>query len=75
MAANLFKNKKSKNSTCVLNIQAIEKSNFFTVNAKKTFNHLQLTFIKALILQLFNLKSHIRIETNTLSYTIDRVLS
>ena len=37
---NLFKNKKSRKLTCVLNIGATEESNFLTFNAKKAFNHL-----------------------------------
>ena len=44
---NLFKNKKSRKSMYVLNIRVIEKSYFLTPNAKKAFNHLRLTFIKA----------------------------
>ena len=41
----------------------------------KYLNYLQLAFIKALILQHFDLKSHIQIKTNALSYAIDGVLS
>ena len=57
------------------NIGAIENPNFLTPNAKKTFNHLQLAFIKARILQHFDLESHIRIETNVSSYAIGGVLN
>ena len=49
MVMNLFKNKKFKNLTYVSNIEAIEKPNFLTANAKKIFNYLWLAFIKALI--------------------------
>ena len=44
---NLSKNKKSRNLIYVLNIRAIKKSNFLTLNAKKAFNYLRLVFIKA----------------------------
>ena len=47
---NLFQNNKSKNSTCKSNIGATKEPNFLTPNAKKTFNHLRLAFIKAPIL-------------------------
>ena len=69
------KNKKSKKLTCISNIGAIKKSNFLTLDAKKAFNHLRLAFIKALILQHFDLESYIQIETDVSSYAIGRVLS
>ena len=69
------KNEKSRKSTCMPNIRAIGKPNFLTSNAKKTFNHLRLVFIKALILQDFDLESYIWIETNASGYIIGRVLS
>ena len=47
---NLSKNKKSKNLTYILNIRTTGKLNFLTSDAKKTFNYLQLEFIKAPIL-------------------------
>ena len=71
----LSKNKKSRKLTHVPNIGAIREPNFLTPNAKKAFNHLRLAFIKAPILWHFNLKSHIRIETDALSYAIGRVSS
>ena len=46
---NLFdqsKNNKSRNLTYVPNIEAIKKLTFLNPNAKKTFKHLQLAFIK-----------------------------
>ena len=69
------KNKKFKKLTYILNIRAMKKPYFLTPNAKKTFNYLRLAFIKAPILQHFDLKSHIRIETNVSGYTISGVLS
>ena len=72
---NLSKNNKSRNSSHVPNIGATGEPNFLTSNAKKTFNHLRLAFIEAPILQHFDLKSHIRIETDASSYAIGRILS
>ena len=65
----------SRKLMSMLNIRAMRKSNFLIPNAKKTLNYLRLAFIKALILQHFDLESHIRIETNLSGYAIDRVLS
>ena len=72
---NLSKNKKSRNLTRVSNIRAIGKLNFLTSNTKKAFNYLRLGFIKAPILQHFDLESHIQIETNASGYAISGVLS
>ena len=72
---NSSKNEKSKKSMHVANVRAIEEPNFLTPDAKKAFNHLQLVFIKALILQHFDLESHIRIETNASGYIIGEALS
>ena len=72
---NLSKNEKSRKSTYMPNIKATGESNFLTPNVKKAFNHLQLAFIKAPILQHFDLESHIRIKTNASGYAIGGVLS
>ena len=72
---NLSKNEKSRKLTRMPNIGATEEPNFLIPDAKKAFNHLKLAFIKALILQNLNLKSHIQIKTDTSSYAISRVLS
>ena len=56
---NLSKNKKSRKLTCMLNIGATKELNFLTPNTKKAFNYLRLAFIKASILQYFDLESHI----------------
>ena len=72
---NSSKNEKSRNLTCVPNIGATEELNFLTPNAKKVFNHLRLAFIKAPILQHFNLERDIRIETDVSGYAIGVVLS
>ena len=69
------KNEKFRKLTHMPNIGAIREPNFLTPNTKKAFNHLQLAFIKTPILQYFDPKSHIWIETNTSSYVIDGVLS
>ena len=65
----------SRKLTCIPNIGATEESNLLTSNAKKAFNHLKLAFIKAPILQYFDLESHIRIETDVSGYAIGGVLS
>ena len=57
------------------NIGIVKEFIFLSYNNKKVFNYLQLSFIKALILQHFDLKSHIQIKTNILGYTIGRVLN
>ena len=72
---NLSKNKKFRKLTHVPNIKATEKLNFLTSNAKKVFNHLWLAFIKALILQHFDLENHIQIKTDISGYAISRVLN
>ena len=58
--------------------QKLAKKNgpsFQTSNARITFNYFWLVFTKALILQHFNLKYHIWIKTNALSYAIGSMLS
>ena len=65
----------SKKLTHMPNIKATGESNFLTPDAKKTFNHLWLVFIKAPILLHFDLENHIQIETDISGYAIDRVLS
>ena len=69
------KNNKSEKLTHMPNIEAIKKLIFLTLDAKKTFNYLRQAFIKALILQHFNLKCYIQIETDTSSHAIGKVLS
>ena len=61
--------------TCVPNIGAMREPNFLTLDAKKAFNYLQLAFIKALILQHFDLESHIQIKTDASGYAIGGVSS
>ena len=51
-----LKNKKFKNGTY---IKAVEKLFFLIFDAKKAFNHFWQAFIKASILQYFDLKSYI----------------
>ena len=51
------------------------KLSFLTFGVKEVFNYLWLAFIKALILWHFNLKCHIQIETDALSYVIREALS
>ena len=56
---NLSKNKKSRNLIYIPNIIATEEFTFLTPNVNKIFNYLRLVIIEALILQHFDLKSHI----------------
>ena len=65
----------SRKLTRMPNIGAIGEPNFLTLNAKKAFNHLQLAFIKVLILQHFDSENYIWIKIGALGYTIDGVLS
>ena len=48
---------------------------FLTPDTKTAFNRLRLAFTEALILQYFDPKCHIWIETDTLGYAIGEVLS
>ena len=64
---------KSKNLT---NFDAAEVgSKFLTPDARTALNCLWLAFIEALILQHFDLKCHIEIETYALCYAISEVLN
>ena len=75
MVVNLTKNNKSRNSTYMPNIKTIEKYIFLTLKFKKTYNYLQLLFIKALIFQLFDIKDHNQIKTNVSNYAIRKILN
>ena len=48
---------------------------FLTPKARKAFIKLRQAFVKALILNHFNSKRHIRIETDASDYTIGGILS
>ena len=48
---------------------------YLTPKARLAFTQLKKAFTKALILQHFDLKCHIRIETNTSGYVIGKILS
>ena len=73
--SNKLNNNKSKNLMHISNIRAIKKSIFLNPNAKKVFNYLKQAFIKALILQYFDLECYIQIKTNITRYAISKVLS
>ena len=74
---NLSKSKKLKNakSKIQMRIGATGELTFLISGTKETFNQLRQAFTKAPILQHFDLKCHIRIETDASSYVIERVLS
>ena len=64
---------KSMNST---NFDAMEDGpKFLTPDARIAFNYLRLAFTEAPILQHFNLKYHIWIETDALGYAIGYMLN
>ena len=65
----------SKNLMPMPNIKATREFTFLISNAKKVFNYLRLAFIKAVILQHFDLESYIWIETDVLGYVMDGVLN
>lgn len=48
---------------------------FLTLKARIAFIRLRKTFIKVLILYYFNLKYHIRIETDMSGFSIDGIIS
>lgn len=56
-------------------IDKVSGIDFLILEAKTAFLHLQTAFIKALVLYYFDLKSHIRIQTNTFGYVIGKILS
>ena len=56
-------------------VKAAKDSDYLTTAAKKAFNHLRHAFTQAAIFQHFDLKWHIRIETDTSGYAIGEVLS
>ena len=53
----------------------LNKADYLTSEARLAFTQLRKAFTKAPILRHFDLKCHIRIETDALGYTIGRVLS
>ena len=68
--------KKLLKSENLPNFDTIEtKSKFLIPNAKTAFNCLWLAFIKAPIFSHFDLKCHIQIKIDVLSYAIDKILN
>ena len=55
--------------------QKAVRSDFLTPGASLAFTKLRQTFVKSLILYHFDLKCHIRIETDVFGYAISKVLS
>ena len=56
-------------------VKATRGFNYPTLDAKKAFNGLRHLFTQTPILQHFDLERHIRIETDTSGYAIDKVLN
>ena len=83
----LFKSKKSKSEKLIKSKKSLKCGNFPNFSSKKawptflifdaktTFSHLQLAFIKALILWHFDPECHIWIKTDVLGYAIGKILS
>lgn len=65
-------NKKSENLT---RIRTTGEPIFLTSITRKAFEYLRQAFTKALILQHFDLESHLQMKIDTLGYTIEIVLS
>ena len=57
------------------NDQATKDSKYLLSDAKKVFKLLQYAFTQVFILQHFNQKQHIRIETNSLDYVIGKIFN
>lgn len=64
-----------RNLIRIPNIGVIKESILIISNAKEVFNCLRQVFIKTLIFQYFDLKSHIQIKTNVSSSIIHRIFS
>ena len=52
-----------------------QSGTFLTTNAKRAFIKLRQAFVKALILNHFDSKRHIQIETDALGYAISGILN
>ena len=67
---------KSKNHDFPLNSKNVEAEPGFLISkAKLAFTKLRQAFVEAPISHYFNLKYHIRIETNVSRYAISKILS
>ena len=66
---------KSAKSDFTKPVRRAEKPSFLTPDARRAFTQLRQVFTKASILQHFDPKCHIRIETDVSSYAIGGVLS
>ena len=67
--------RKSAKSDFTKLVRRAEKPSFLTLDARQAFTQLRQVFTKASILRHFDLKCHIRIETDVSSYAIGGVLS
>ena len=72
---NLSKKFKNAKSEIQMRVRTTEEPTFLTPGTKEVFNQLRQVFTKAPILWHFDPECHIRIETNTLGYAIEEVLS
>ena len=53
----------------------IQSGALFIANARKVFTKFKQAFVEVLIFNYFDLKCHIQIEMNILSYIISKILS
>ena len=60
---------------CLPNIRATREFEFLIPSIQEFFNQFRPAFIKAPVLWHFDLKYHIRIETDKLGYAISEILS
>ena len=67
--------RKSAKSNFTKLVRGVEKPSFLTPDTRRVFTQLRQLFTKALIIQHFNPKHHIRIKTNASSYIIGGIFS
>ena len=71
----MFKSKNLSKSKRLSKFKKTVRLNFLTPRARLVFTKLRQAFIKAMSLQYFDLKRHIRVGTDTSGYSFDRVFS
>lgn len=74
ISKNFAKSKNPTNFSKIMDIN-VEATKFLISKARIAFIQLREVFIKALILQHFDLECYIQIETNISDYAIDGILS
>ena len=67
--------RKSAKADFIKPMYRVEEPSFLTFDTRQAFTQLKQAFTKVPILQYFDLKHHIQIETDTFCYAISGVLS